>query len=298
MPSLPGAQTRPLRALLRLVRSYGADNGSDLAALLTYYGFLAVLPMLLAATTVLGMLLPGHPELREKVLQSSLVQFPVVGDALLASVQQEPGLTGLVTGLVIGFLGARGFCLVLQRTVVAVWGVPVTLRPRWLSRELRTLGLVGVVAAGALLSCTLSAVATASALRLVLLALAVPGTALLLLALLRIIAPEAVPTHDLRRAAVAGAVGLVALQVVGSRLVVHLTTSQERYGEFALVLGLLAWLYLQARVIVLALEIGKLSGSGPGVQDPSEQGGPDAARVVREEGAPVRAREGVGARAG
>lgn len=292
-----------MRGLVRLVKAYGADNGSDLAALLTYYGFLAVLPMLLAATTLLGMLLPDHPDLRETVLESSLVQFPVVGDALLASVQQEPGVFGLVTGLVIGFLGARGFCLVLQRTVDAVWGVPVPLRPRWLSRELRTLGLVGVLATGALLSAALSATATTSALRLLLLVLAVPGTALLLFALLRIIAPDPVPSRDLRLAAAAGAVGLVVLQVAGSRLVVYLTTSQERYGEFALVLGLLAWLYLQAQVIVLALEVGKLSGTGPQTPDPSEddrsqQGGPDATRLVEEEGAPVRAREGVGARAG
>ncbi len=256
-------RARPVAGVRRVVSAYGADNGSDLAALLTYYGFLAVLPMLLAAVTVLGRVLPGHPELRERVLDSSLAQFPVIGTELRNSVQEQPGLAGLVTGLVVGFLGARGFCLVLQRSVDAIWAVPTKLRPGWRARELRTLGLIGVVGVGVLLTSAVSATATMSALRLLLLVLVLPGTAAVLLGALRITAPQAVPTRDLLFAAATAAFGLVALQVGGSRLVVYFTTSQAKYGGFAVVLALLAWIYLQARVLVLALEVGKLSGSSP-----------------------------------
>lgn len=247
----------------RLLGAYQSDNGSDLAALLTYYGFLALLPMLLAAVTVLGMLLPGHPALRDRVLQSSLVQFPVIGSELRASVHEQPGIGGVVTGLVVGFLGARGFCLVLQRSVDAIWAVPTRLRPTWLRRELRTLALIGVIGAGVLVTSGLSAAAGSSALRLLLLGLVLPGTVALLLAALRVVAPDAVPTRDLVVAAAWASIGLVALQVVGSRVVVYFTSSQSKYGDFAVVLALLAWIYLQTRVLVLALEAGKVSGGGP-----------------------------------
>jgi uncharacterized BrkB/YihY/UPF0761 family membrane protein len=295
----------------RLVGAYQADNGSDLAALLTYYGFLALLPMLLAAVTLLGMLLPGHPALRDKVLESSLVQFPVIGSELRASVQEQPGVGGLVTGLVVGFLGARGFCLVLQRSVDAIWAVPARLRPRWLRRELRTLGLIGVIGAGALVTAALSATASTSALRLLLLALVLPGTAALVLAALRVVAPDAVPTRDLAVASAWAGLGLVALQVVGSRVVVYFTTSQSKYGEFAVVLALLAWIYLQTRVLVLALEAGKLGQGGearrrlsqrlPGIsapEGPRHEEVTDATAVVEEARAPVRAHQGLAGRSG
>lgn len=279
-----------MRGVRRLVGAYQADNGSDIAALLTYYGFLALLPMLLAAVTVLGMLLPGHPALRDKVLQSSLVQFPVIGSELQKSVHQQPGVGGLITGLVVGFLGARGFCLVLQRSVDTIWAVPARLRPAWLRRELRTLALIGVIGAGVVVTSALSATAGTSALRLLLLALVLPFTVALLLAALRVVAPDVVPTRDLLWAAGYASLGLVALQVVGSRVVVYFTTSQSKYGEFAVVLALLAWIYLQTRVLVLALEAGKLSGAGAltnGELTPPPPG-PPAAQPVPARGSSPR----------
>jgi uncharacterized BrkB/YihY/UPF0761 family membrane protein/uncharacterized protein YjbJ (UPF0337 family) len=252
---------RVIRLGRQLVRNYLAHGGSDLSALLTYYGFLAVFPMLLAAVTVLGLVLRNHPGLQDSVLSSSVAQFPVLGAELRANVRGLPGISGLVTGLVVGLLGARAFCLVLQRTVEVVWAVPLELRPRWLSRQLRTLGLVGIVGLGAVGSSALTALATTSGLRLLLLILVLPGTAGLLLMVLRITAPDVVATRDLLVASVVAAVGLITLQVVGTRVVVHLTTSREVYGAFATVLGLLAWLYLQSQVLVTALEIGQISGT-------------------------------------
>lgn len=251
-----------MTALRHLIRKHLADGGSELAALLTYYGFLAVFPMLLAGVTVLGLVLRGHPDFQDRVLSSSLAEFPVLGADLRANVQGLPGITGLVTGLVVGMLGARGFCLQLQRVVHVVWAVPKALQPRWLSQELRTLRLIAVVSVAAVTSAALSALATTSALRLLLLALVLPGTAALLFAVLRFVAPDAVASRDLAVAAGVGAVGLVGLQVVGAQLVTHLTTSREVYGAFAAVLGLLAWIYLQARVLVLAMEVGQVTGSG------------------------------------
>lgn len=57
-------------------------------------------------------------------------------------------------------------------------------------------------------------------------------------------------------AAVVSAIGLVILQVAGGFVVTHeLKNLNTLYGSFAVTLGLLFWLSLQAQVIVYALEI-------------------------------------------
>jgi YihY family inner membrane protein len=244
----------------RLLRAYSAHGTSDLAALLTYFGFLALFPMLLAGITVLGIVLRHNPDLAAKVLTSSLTQFPVIGEDLRSNVQSLPGVTGLVTGLVLGLLGARGFCLGLQRTIEVIWAVPKDEQPTWLSAQLRTFKLIAVAGLGVVASTAVTATATTSLLRLLLLVLVLPGTALMLLLALRVTAPAAVPTRDLGVASLVGAVGLVAMQALGSQLVQHMTTSRAVYGAFAAVLGLLAWIHLQVQVLVIALEIGRLSG--------------------------------------
>jgi YihY family inner membrane protein len=251
---------RRLAPLRRLLRAYKEHGVPELAALLTYFGFLALFPMLLAGITVLGIVLRHNPDLQDKVLSSSLTQFPVIGNDLRSNVQSLPGTTGLVTGLVLGLLGARGFCLCLQRAVEIIWAVPKEEQPTWLSAQLRTFKLIAVAGLGVVASTAVTAVATTSWLHLLLLLLVLPGTALLLLLALRVTAPDAVPTRDLAVASLIGGVGLVAMQAVGSQLVQHMTTSRAVYGAFAAVLGLLAWIHLQVQVLVIALEIGRLSG--------------------------------------
>ena len=141
-----------------------------------------------------------------------------------------------------------------------MWAVPKDERPGWLHQQLRTLWLVAIVGLGAVASAATTGVATTSVLRLLLLAPVLPGAAALLLAALRFVAPAVVATRDLAVAAALAAVGLVGLQLVGAQLITHLTTSKEVYGTFAAVLGLLGWIYLQTRVLVLALEVGEVTG--------------------------------------
>ena len=79
------ATQRRHRALgfpLAVLYKYIDDQGSYLAALITYYAFVSLFPLLLLLSTVLGWLLVGHPALRENVLNSALSQFPVIGSQL------------------------------------------------------------------------------------------------------------------------------------------------------------------------------------------------------------------------
>ena len=92
----------PVSVPLSTIYKFGDDQGNYLAAIITYYGFIAIFPLLLLATSILGFLLQGDPELRARVLDSAVASFPVVGDQL----GTPQGLTGSTAAIVIGGLTA------------------------------------------------------------------------------------------------------------------------------------------------------------------------------------------------
>src|ERR1700710_2273499 len=67
---------------LAVIYKFTDDQGPFLAALLTYYGFLSLFPLLLLLTTILGYLLQHDPHLQMRILDSALGQFPLIGNDL------------------------------------------------------------------------------------------------------------------------------------------------------------------------------------------------------------------------
>lgn len=78
---LDGLQQRSRAAgfVIAVVYKYIDDQGGYLAALITYYAFVSLFPLLLLLTTTLGVVLAGHPDLQQQVLETAVSQFPVIG---------------------------------------------------------------------------------------------------------------------------------------------------------------------------------------------------------------------------
>ena len=261
-------QRHPVIAVpVAVVKKFGDDEAGNLIALLTYYAFLATFPLLLAFTAILGVALRKYPELHAKLVNSAFAEFPIVG----AQIHQQLGVeqfsgTGLAltAGMVVAVLGGRGFAHALQNTLNTVWAVPKTERPGLAPRYLRTLTvllLLGfiVVVTGAASTAALAATAIGLGgppARLVSFAV---GTILgfaFFLALFRVAAAAQVPTRCLLLSAAASAVGWQILLSIAGYVVAHqLRHAQAVAGLFGAVLGLLAWLALQATVIVYAIEV-------------------------------------------
>ena len=70
------------------------------AAVLTYYGFLSIFPLLLVATTILGIVLEHDPELRREIVTTAIAQLPVIGRDIVEGTGVGAGVWGLVAGLV------------------------------------------------------------------------------------------------------------------------------------------------------------------------------------------------------
>jgi hypothetical protein len=73
---------RRLAFLAGVIKKRDEDEAGRLAALIAYYGFVSMFPLLLVLVTVLGFLLQSDPGLRERVVKGTLGQFPLIGDQL------------------------------------------------------------------------------------------------------------------------------------------------------------------------------------------------------------------------
>ena len=109
---------------LAVIYKYFDDQGPYLAAIIAYYAFFAIFPILLIGTSVLGFFLQGDPELRDRLLDTALSQFPIVGDQL----GRPEGLSGstvaIVVGVVTALYGAINLGEALQNAANQVWAVP------------------------------------------------------------------------------------------------------------------------------------------------------------------------------
>lgn len=71
----------------------------------------------------------------------------------------------------------------------------------------------------------------------------------------RVLTPKAVPVRKLIPGAVVAGVGWTILQAVGTELVKHFLHTDSVYGIFAIVLSLVAWIYLVVEITIYAAEV-------------------------------------------
>jgi membrane protein len=255
-------QRRPrVSFIAAVVKKFGDDQAAQLAALIAYYGFFSLFPLLLVFVTVLGFILQGSPSAQESVLHSTLSQFPIIGDQLQKNVHSLKGSgLSLAIGLIGSLLAGLGITGATQNAFNQVWYVPHKHRPDFLKTRLRGLGLLVVLGVLAIVSTVVAGFVTAggqsagAVIGGVLVAFAV--NLLLFFTAFRLLTVAQVKTRDLLPGVIVGAVIWQLLQHVGGYYVDHVVRhAHETSGLFAFVLGLLAWLYLGAQVTLLAAEI-------------------------------------------
>src|SRR5215471_13340925 len=90
-------------------KKFGDDNAGNLAALVAYYAFVAIFPLLLVLLTLLDIVVRNDPALRHRLVDSALSAYPVIGPQIRNAVHplHSTGLA-LAVGLVGALLGARG----------------------------------------------------------------------------------------------------------------------------------------------------------------------------------------------
>ena len=245
---------------LAVVKKFGDDRGSSLAAQLAYFGFMALFPLLLVLTTILAFVTSGRVE--DNIIATTLNQFPVFGQQLGRDAAHP--LTGSGAGLALGLVallyGALGLAQAAQHAMAQVWNVPGVDRPGFLPRLARGVLFFTVAGAAMAAGTGLSGAATLTGRgliwRLVFLLATTGLNVALYLAVFRILTPADVATGDLVAGAVLGGIGYTVLLTVGTALVQHqLRHAQALYGQFAFVIGLMSWLNLVGQLSLYAAEV-------------------------------------------
>jgi YihY family inner membrane protein len=256
-------QRRPALGFpLAVVKKFGDDAAGHLAALIAYYGFLSLFPLLLALTTVLATVLGHNPDLQRRVLSSALAEFPVIGDQIRTNIHSLHGNgVALAVGLVGALWGGMGVMKAAGTAMDDLWEVPKRQRPNFLRALIRAALLLVVFGGGIVVTTFLSGLGTTGTAAFLplkqagLVAAAIMNIALLLLGF-RVLTVRDVALRDLIPGAVVAGLGWLALQTLGSYYLTHqLTHASETYGTFAVVIGLLSWIYLQAQLTLFAAEI-------------------------------------------
>lgn len=256
-------RARPLLAFpFAVVKKFGDDRASHLAALIAYYGFFSLFPLLLLFATVVAIVVRDDPDLRRRLLESALSQFPVVGTQIGESVNE---LTGSSFALIVGIVGAlwSGTAVVAaaQQAMDDVWDVPRVERPGLVARVTRAVLLLAVFGVSIVLSTFLGGTGaetgwSAAALKILSLAGAVLVSVAVFAFAYRVLTVAEVHWREVLPGAVVAAVAWTVLLMVGGWLVDrHIRNASQVYGFFAIVIGLLAWISLAAQMFLLAAEI-------------------------------------------
>ncbi|MGH7237125.1 MAG: YihY/virulence factor BrkB family protein [Candidatus Saccharimonadales bacterium] len=244
-----------------VIKKAGDDQLGYQAALITYYGFLALFPLLLVATTVLQIVLYRDQHLQTQVLNSINQYLPMIGRDLQNNIHGfgKSGLA-LIVGTIIALYGARGVANALQNGLNHIWQVPRVQRPGFPKNLATSFGLL-LGNLGFVLAAVLSGLAAGLGRSFIFTAISILISLIILFGTFMYIFKAGTVSMVARRrhnylSALGAALGLQVLQLIGGFVLNHeLTRLDGLYGTFAVVLGLLFWLYLQVQVVLYSVEI-------------------------------------------
>jgi membrane protein len=251
----------PAALTVAVARKFADDRASALAALVAYYAFFSIFPLLLVFVSLVGFL-AEDAALREEIVDSLFAEMPVIGP----QVRGELGtLTGsgpaLLLGLVTALLGGLGLTLALGRAFARVWDIPPIARPNALMARARGLLMLLLLGATVILATVVGGVATAGAVgdageRVLGFVLSAAFDVAVLLVLFRLGTPDSVALRALIPGVLVTAAGLIVLQSIGGLYVQEtVQRASDTYGMFAAVIGLLSWLWLGGRLLLVAAEL-------------------------------------------
>jgi len=243
-----------------VIKKYGDDDGGREAALITYYGFLSIFPLLLLGVAILSKVLASDPELRQRLITE--IVPPKLQPTIEQSLARLPTSTvPFIAGLIGLLFAGTGVVFSAYQTLNNVAAVPRRVRAGFFPRYIRVFVMLATLLLGALAVGALTVAATAlpgvpGLERTV----AVLGSALVIFGVLllgaRLLLVRHAPFRALWPGAVMGAVVVALVLNLGTPLLARLVAKAGPvYGSFATVAGIFALLYLVSQALVYSAEV-------------------------------------------
>lgn len=231
------------------------------ASLLAFFTFLSIFPLMLAATTILGLLLQNDEDLQRRIVNGAISEIPVLGSQLR---EDADSLNGSVWVLIGGLLGAvwsstKAF-VGLQGALDDVWEVDIDDRagmPVQRGRAIVGILILGAAQIGNIVIATAVDAAGLPGISQFLIALpTVLLNIVVLAAMFRFLTSADPSWRDVWPGSIVAGIAFSVLQQFGPRIVDRVTeNASDTYGTFAVVLGLITWLSLVAISALMAAEL-------------------------------------------
>jgi YihY family inner membrane protein len=255
-------QQHPVLAVpIAVMQKFGNDQAGGKAALIAYYGLFALFPMLLLMATVLGFVLSGHPALQEHLLNSALANFPIISAQLQSDTHALKGSgIAVVVGVLGTLYGAQGLGQAAVNAMNSIWNVPYRSWPNFFGRRLRGyfwLGVLGLASVGATTVAGFGTTWLHGPLGWFwTLAVSFLVNLGVFFVVFIVLTSQELGWRDVVLGVVLATVFWETLQELGGYYVRHsLAHANATYGFFAIVIGLLSWLFLAAQLTLYAAEI-------------------------------------------
>jgi membrane protein len=243
---------------LAVVKHFSEDGAASLAAAMSYFGILSLFPLLLVLVSLAGLVIHDDTDMQRRLLDSAFAQFPVIGMEIRRNLGAIEG-TGLSLGIgiAVSLWAGIGGVRATQSAFDSVWGVAVRNRPNALASITRSIVMlltIGVILLGSALLAGLAGGSVGSAPVMLL------GSAILnvlaVAAAYRILTAADLSWSDVVWGAAIAGIGWTILLAVGGWIVQRrVAASSDVYGGFAIVIGLMAWVYLGAQLVLVGLEV-------------------------------------------
>jgi len=244
-----------------VIKRYNKDNTGRMAILFTYYGFMALFPLLLSLSLLTNWLNGFDPTLAERLIHGATNYFPVVGHQLyqIAHSSHRPISSSLVFVL-LALYGARGAANIFSIAINNIWNIPKNKRAKFPKSWLESLEILFVGGGGL----TITTVATSWVLgyghsnwfRLIVSLFGILLLSAVFVTILKISLPQEFHFRRLYQGALTMAVALTLVQFGGGYIITHELKDYQAYSAlFATTLGLLAYIYIVTQIIFYSIEI-------------------------------------------
>lgn len=252
--------TKPTSVAVATFKKFSEDKSTGLAAMIAFWAFFSIFPLLMVLVTILGFVLPASA--KDNVLTHVAAMFP------LLDAKSITGLTGtwwpLVAGGVTALWSGMGAVRTTQTAFNSVWEIPYHERPRLIEQILRSLWVLCTIGLGLVATTFISGLVTSTATGLNLGAvgriggfvLAIVLDVGLFVAAFRMLTDREITTRDVLPGAILSGLVFFVLEQLSSFIIArHLKSAQSTYGHFATVITILWWFYIQAIVTLLGAQL-------------------------------------------
>lgn len=255
---------------LGVVKKFAEDKAGLLAALVAYFGFFSIFPLMIAFISILGFVFDGDLERQAEFVDAAASQIPVVGGDI-AKIAEDGAISGSITAIVLPVLIAlwSGLKMIdaMQNGLNDVWDIPPVDRPNLVKKRARSILMLLVLGGGIVGTVVVSSLATYID--------AIPGggkfgiwagsaavSVLLYWVAFQLLTDRKLPWSDLLPGAIFGGIAWWALQTFGTPYIARIQDSAEEYGSFAAIIALLTFLFIASQLSLLGAEVSAVRSRG------------------------------------